>query len=104
MTPVALTAAATLMAAALPALAQDVSAGRALAVEICARCHDIEPGGEFKTMPPSFAAIAAFRTPDEITTRIWWPAMHSRMPQMSNLLSIAEVAALTDYIVSLEAK
>ena len=55
-------------------------------------------------MPPSFAAIAAFRTPDEITTRIWWPAMHSRMPQMSNLLSIAEVAALTDYIVSLEAK
>jgi mono/diheme cytochrome c family protein len=95
------------LCAALPAMAEgagDPVAGRALAKQHCARCHDIEAGGAFKTMPPSFASIAAFRTPDEITTRIWWPDMHSRMPQMSNLLTVEEVANLTAYIVSLEAK
>ena len=95
------------LCAALPAMAQgtgDPVAGRPLAEQYCVRCHDIEAGGAFKTMPPSFASIAAFRTPDEITSRIWWPDMHSRMPQMSNLLSIEEVANLTAYIASLEAK
>ena len=55
-------------------------------------------------MPPSFASIAAFRAPEEITSRIWWPDMHARMPQMSNLLTVDEVADLTAWIASLDAK
>lgn len=80
----------------------DPAAGQALAAENCSRCHDINPGGAFKTMPPSFASIAAFRSPDEIPTRILWPAMHSRMPQMNTWLTPQEVADLTAYIVSLD--
>lgn len=102
-----LLAAAVVMGAAGQLAAEttaDPAAGKALAEQYCSRCHDISPAGAFKTMPPSFASIAAFRTPDEIETRIWWPAMHSRMPQMSNLLTADEVAALTAYIVSLETK
>ncbi|WP_343081823.1 cytochrome c [Ostreiculturibacter nitratireducens] len=96
--------AAALACGAFPALAQgDVEAGRALAEENCARCHDIEPGGAMKTMPPSFASIAAFRTADEITGRIWFPPMHSRMPPMHMILTPQDVDSLTDYIVSLEA-
>jgi mono/diheme cytochrome c family protein len=80
----------------------DPEAGKALAEEYCARCHDIAPGGAFKQNPPSFAAIAAYRTPDDIVGRIWYPAMHTRMPPMSMLLMPEQVDDITAYIVSLE--
>lgn len=80
----------------------DAEAGQALAEEHCARCHDIEPGGAFKRDPPSFAAIAVYRSADDITGRIWYPAMHSRMPPMSMLMTPEQVENLTAYIVSLE--
>ncbi len=91
--------------AALPtqgALAADTAAGRALAEQYCARCHDIEPGGAMKQEVPSFAAIAVFRSPDQITDRIWFPPMHSRMPPWSQYLMAEDVANLTAYIASLE--
>jgi len=89
---------------AAPASAQtgDAAIGAELAVEYCARCHDVAAGGAFKTFPPSFASIAAFRGPDQIVARIWFPATHSLMPQMMNLLSREDVDNLTAYIVSLE--
>jgi mono/diheme cytochrome c family protein len=98
-------AAAMVMVASSQLTAQsaaDPAEGQALAAEHCASCHDINPGGAFKTMPPSFASIAAFRSPDEIPTRILWPVMHSRMPQLNTWLTAQEVADLAAYIVSLD--
>ena len=80
----------------------DAKAGRVLAEEHCAHCHDIAPNGAFKQDPPSFAAIAVYRAPDDITGRIWFPAMHARMPPMSMILNPDQVEDLTAYIVSLE--
>ncbi len=95
-------AAGLAMASAVVAQDGDAAKGQALAGEHCARCHDIGPGGGFKTFPPSFASIAVFRAPDQITARIWFPALHASMPAMENLLMAEDVADLTAYIVSLD--
>ncbi len=84
------------------ALAADVENGAALAAEHCARCHDVSEGGEAKTMPPSFASIAAYRAEDQIAFRIMFPQMHSPMPAWSMMLSNDEVDDLTAYIVALD--
>lgn len=80
----------------------DAEAGRVLAEEHCAECHDIAPGGAFKQNPPSFTAVAVYLSADDITGRIWFPALHSRMPPMSMILNPEQVENLTAYIVSLE--
>ncbi|MGJ8586002.1 MAG: c-type cytochrome [Marinosulfonomonas sp.] len=85
-----------------PAIAADVDNGAYLAAENCARCHDIAEGGGAKTMPPSFASIAAFRAEDQIYVRIMFPQMHSPMPAWSMMLSSDEVDDLTAYITSLD--
>lgn len=95
----------TALLLATPGLAQegDVEMGAELAAEHCAGCHDITPGGVAKTMPPSFASIAGFRSPDQITARIWFPAsLHSSMPNMAYMLNAGSAADLTAYIMSLE--
>ena len=91
-----------LILAAIPALAADIENGATLAADYCARCHDISAEGAPKTMPPSFASIAAFRAEDQIHFRILFPQMHSPMPAWSSMLSTDEVDDLTAYIVSLE--
>ncbi len=96
---------AAVLGLASPGLAQpagDAEAGRVLAEQHCVRCHDIAPGGAFKQEMPSFAAIAVFRSADQITDRIWFPPMHARMPPFSQLLMAEDVANLTAYIVSLD--
>ena len=102
MRPATLVASATFVLTALPAAATDVGNGADLAVEHCARCHDIAAGGKTKTMPPSFASIAAFRAEDQIFMRIMFPQMHSPMPAWSMMLSKQEAENLTGYIVSLD--
>ncbi len=42
----------------------DIANGAKLAQESCSRCHNVEVDGPFKLHPPSFASIAAYRTPD----------------------------------------
>lgn len=100
--PIPIMAVALVCGAAAVQAQGDAAAGRALAEAECARCHDIEPGGAMKQMPPSFASIAVFRSADEITGRIWFPPMHSRMPPMHMLVTPDDVENLTAYIVSLE--
>jgi mono/diheme cytochrome c family protein len=93
------------IAAAAPAVAQepaDPEAGRLLAEEYCARCHDIGDGGAFKQQPPTFAAIAVYRAEDQIRERIMFPAVHTSMPAMWNFLMPENVADVTAYIMSLE--
>ena len=77
----------------------DPQAGRELAKQWCSRCHDIEPGGVMKQQPPSFAAIAVYRSREYIQTNIMLP--HSNMPEIAQILGL-NVADLTAYITSLE--
>ena len=86
----------------LPLTAQDAGNGADLALEHCVRCHDISEDGEMKTMPPSFASIAAFRDADQIRMRIMFPTMHSIMPAWSLMFSNAEVDDLVAFVVGLE--
>ena len=76
LTPIAL------LMTSLPALAADIENGAVLAGTHCARCHDISMDGAAKTMPPSFASIAAFRAEDQIRFRILFPQMHSPHARM----------------------
>jgi len=83
--------------------AGNAAAGAKLAREHCAQCHNVSPGGAFKTYPPSFASIAAYRSEGQIYARIVMPAMHSGMPQVAlYLLQPDQVSDLIAYIVSLE--
>ena len=90
---------------ASPAIGQgDAGEGEELAREFCAICHNVEPGGPFKLHPPSFAAIAVYRSDNQIRNRIFYPPVHSGMtPQLGFAFSSDNVEHLVAYIRSLEA-
>ena len=58
--------------------------------------------GDVDPPPPSFAAIAVYRSRDEIWGRIAFPPLHSRMVGASDFLVPGNVEDLVAYIVSLE--
>ncbi len=74
-------------------------AGKETAREWCAGCHDVEPGGQMKRDPPSFTAIANYRSPDYIHANITFP--HVAMPDVVHVLGL-DVDDLVAYILSLE--
>ena len=76
--------------------------GRRLAEEWCSQCHDISADGPFKLYPPSFAAVAVYRSPDQISSRISFPRRHYGMPRIGLILDIEAVDDLVAYITSLE--
>ncbi len=80
----------------------DPARGQAIAQEQCARCHDVAKGGAFKQMPPSFQAIAIYRTKPDIWSRIIAPSPHAAMPDMSWTLTSDEVQDVLAYVVSLD--
>ena len=80
----------------------DAEHGSQLAAENCSRCHDVSPKGAFKTYPPSFASIAAYRSEDQIRARIIFPPLHSAMPESSYFLMADDINDLVAYIMSLE--
>ena len=80
----------------------DPEAGKLLADQYCARCHDVGSDGAFKQMPPSFAAIAVYRGDDQIWNRVMFP-IHTGMPSMWEFLQPENVGHVTAYIRSLEA-
>lgn len=80
----------------------DPVTGRELASEHCTRCHDVSAEGRFKRHPPSFAAIAVYRSPDQIYGRIAFPPLHSSMPSVGYMLTPENIEDLVAYIVSLE--
>jgi mono/diheme cytochrome c family protein len=87
---------------AAPSIAGDAGAGRTLAMENCARCHNIEKGAAFKLRPPSFQAIAIYRTADDIWSRIIATSPHSGMPDVQWMLTPDQVQDLVAYITSLD--
>jgi mono/diheme cytochrome c family protein len=84
------------------ATAADAAKGKAIAQEMCARCHNIESGGAFKQKPPTFQAIAIYRTADDIWSRILSPNPHSNMPDVQWSLTPDQVQDLVAYITSLD--
>ena len=85
------------------AVAQEanVTMGRQIAEEYCATCHMVEPSGPFKQEPPSFAAIAVYRSPEQIRARIMQP-IHSDMPRYSEYMIGGNIDDMVAYIASLE--
>ena len=84
------------------ATAADIGNGQRLAGEICADCHDVSAGGVMQEMPPSFAAIAQFRAPEDIRARIAFPPAHTSMPKFGMIWGKNNLDDLVAYIVSLE--
>ena len=76
--------------------------GAELALDFCARCHNVEPNGPFKLFPPSFAAIAVYRSEDHIRAQIIFPPLHTNMPNLGHILTPSNVEDLVAYIRSLE--
>ncbi|MGI9425096.1 MAG: c-type cytochrome [Hyphomicrobiaceae bacterium] len=90
-------------AAATQALADgSPAAGAKLAQKWCAKCHNVAPDGPFKLQPPSFAAVAVYRSKDQIYGRIAYPNIHTGMPQLSFILTPDGIEDLVAYITSLE--
>ena len=98
------TASAIVVSDALAADEGQVADGQLLAREWCSRCHNIELGGPFKQHPPSFSAIAVYRSKDQIYARITIPPLHSNMPSLGYILTPENVNSLVAYIRSLEAR
>ena len=80
----------------------DAAEGESIANKICTRCHNVKASGPFKQYPPSFAAIAVFRSADQIYERIVLPPLHSSMPQIGTMLMPENIDHLVAYITSLE--
>lgn len=75
--------------------------GRQIAEEYCVSCHMVDPGGPFKQDPPSFAAIAIYRSPDQIRARIVQP-IHADVPRYSEYMIGGNIDDMVAYIASLE--
>lgn len=83
------------------AVAGDADMGREIALEYCSACHDVSPNGAFKLEPPSFAAIAIYRSEDQIRKRIVDP-IHDDMPDYSRYMIGGNIDDMVAYIASLE--
>ncbi|MFD0980785.1 c-type cytochrome [Tropicimonas aquimaris] len=87
--------------AGLAQSAGDAEAGKLLADQYCARCHDVSADGAFKQTPPSFRAISVYWGEDQIWSRIMFP-IHTSMPAMWDFMMPENVGHVTAYILSLE--
>jgi len=94
---------ALMLAMSYPVCAADAAAGRKLAEQWCAKCHNIDKGAPFKLNPPSFASIAVYRPSDVILGKIVTPSSHSGMPDTLWTLQREDFDNLVAYITSLAA-
>ena len=94
----------TAMSASTALAEGDVATGEEIAREACVRCHNVEADGPFKEHPPSFAAIAVYRSDEQIYGRIMFPPLHSSMPEIGYMLTPDNVEHLVAYIRSLESR
>lgn len=84
---------------AAPLAEEAIERGAALSAEWCASCHNVQPGGAMKEEPPSFAAIAVYRSAEQIGGAMIAP--HLGMPPLVEILGL-ETDDLVAYILSLE--
>lgn len=78
-------------------IAGDVEMGRDIANEYCIACHDVSPTGAFKQEPPSFAAIAVYRSGEQIRSRIINP-IHVSMPDYEKYMISGNIGDMVAYI------
>lgn len=90
-----------LFAAGVGAEEGNLEMGRMIADEYCSRCHNIEPDGPFKLETPSFAAIAKFRSKEQVRNRIVMP-LHHKMPRFTEYMIGGNIDDMVTYIMSLE--
>lgn len=100
--PLAVAISLSIVLASLPARADEVEKGRALAERLCASCH-MGPGQGEKTSPnqiPGFAAVA--RRPNQTVDGIisWLQSVPPMMPD--HHLTQDEMTALAAFIMSLK--
>ena len=81
---------------------EKIQYGKEIAEQYCVECHDISPEGAFKTYPPSFASIAAFRSENDIRGRIKFQPIHTGMPRFAYILMPDEFEPLVAFMLSLE--
>lgn len=88
------------MAAAHAQERGDATAGRALALSVCANCHLVEEGQRKAPMDsvPSFAALAKDPTMTEARLAGFLNRPHPPMPNIE--LSRQQIADLVSYIIS----
>lgn len=91
----------TAMAGTASAQDGNVTMGQQIAEEYCASCHTVSPGGAFKEEPPSFAAIAVYRSANQIRARIVQP-IHDAMPRYTEYMIGRNIDDMVAYITSLE--
>jgi mono/diheme cytochrome c family protein len=89
---------------ATSALAQqpDTATGKRIAEQDCASCHAIAGGGAKSPVPnaPTFEAIAALPSTNELSLRVFLRTSHAGMPNI--MLKPDEIDPLIAYIVSLK--
>jgi mono/diheme cytochrome c family protein len=92
-----------LMTSPSSSTAQDgnLEMGRLIADEYCSVCHNIQPTGPFKLETPSFAAIAKYRSVEQVRRRIVTP-IHQRMPRYKDYMIGGNIDDMVAYIMSLE--
>lgn len=93
--------------AAAPAAAQSVdpAEGGRLAETVCSACHLVGPGetrGGPNEDAPSFAAIAAMPSTNELSLKVFLRSSHGKMPNI--ILSPPEIESVVAYILSLAGK
>lgn len=76
------------------------SEGQHFAREVCAECHEVEPGGITIFEPPSFADIAADPKTTETSLRVFLQTTHIEMPNF--MLSEQQTDDIVAYILSLK--
>lgn len=99
-----LSLACLLTATMVPAHAQDVARGKALADRWCSNCHvvDREPAMARSDGLPTFPALANRASMTDVTLKGAMTALHSRMPDFE--LGARDQNDLAAYILSLKSK
>lgn len=94
-----LAAASLALPAAGMAQPSDADAGRDLAQQWCAGCHQVEAGGALNDVAPSFQSIASDpdRTPQYLWA--WLSTEHPLMPDFN--LTYQEIRSIIAYLESL---
>ena len=88
-------------ASSLSAQEASLEMGKDIADEYCVQCHSVEPNGPFKMEPPSFAAIAKYRSKYQIRQCIIMP-IHESMPRFTDYMIGGNIDDMVAYIASLE--
>jgi mono/diheme cytochrome c family protein len=103
MKTVMMVAAASLLASAYAAHAQDadIEAGAAYAQEVCAACHAVLPNEELSPLPqaPTFQSVADTPGMTDLALTVWLQSSHPTMPNI--ILKQDDLRNVVAYIRSL---